>query len=164
MLRNCIILLICVLLSMTLIPSQSGADSKPIQLALMTPIQIFSKETAIGGFRLNLLYGKNTTVSGFDLGLVNHITEGVSKGVQFGFLNMDMADYSGWQLAGIVNMTGGTVTGLQMGMVNYATHASGVQFGFINYAGTLSGLQIGLVNIVEKDSTFPVFPIVNWNF
>ncbi len=164
MFKNCYIFLIFFFLGLIFICSSVEADSKPIQLALMTPIQIFPKEEAIGGFRLNILYGKNTSVTGFDLGLVNHTTEGISRGAQFGFLNMNMADYYGWQLSFLVNMAGGTVRGLQMGIIYYATHVSGVQFGFINYVGTISGIQIGLVNIIEKDGAFSAFPIVNGSF
>ncbi|MBU1078142.1 MAG: hypothetical protein KKH98_12670 [Spirochaetes bacterium] len=139
------------------------AENKPIQLALFTPVQIFSEESVITGFRLNLLYGRNVTVVGLDWGFVNHTTEGVSKGVQWGFVSINEADYQGWQ-HNSVSYTKGTFKGLQVGVVNYAGHASGVQFGLVNYAATMEGLQIGLVNIIGDGGWFPVFPIINGSF
>ena len=136
------------------------AQEKPVQLALFNPIQIFDENTSITGLRISLLYGKNATVSGLDWGLVNHMTSGVSKGVQFGLVGLVEADYTGWQDNG-VNITKGKFEGLQWGIVNYAGTISGVQIGLVNYAANMTkGLQIGLVNIIKQGGQFPVFPIV----
>lgn len=138
------------------------AQDKPIQLALFNPVQIFDENTSITGLRINLIYGKNAQVSGLDWGLVNHITSGVSKGVQFGLVGIVEADYMGWQDNG-VNITKGKFEGLQWGIVNYAGTVSGVQIGLVNYAANMTkGLQIGLVNIIKQGGQFPFFPIVNW--
>ncbi len=141
-----------------------SAQEKPIQLALFNPVQIFNENTSITGLRISLLYGKNATVKGLDWGLVNHTTSGVSKGVQFGLVGINEADFMGWQDNG-VNITKGKFEGLQWGLVNYAGTVSGVQIGFVNYAANMTkGLQIGLVNIIKQGGQFPVFPIVNWAF
>ena len=138
------------------------AQDKPIQIALFNPVQIFDENTSITGIRLNLIYGKNTQVSGLDWGLVNHITSGVSMGVQFGLVGIVDADYIGWQDNG-VNITKGKFEGLQWGVVNYAGTISGVQIGIVNYATNMTkGLQIGLINIIKQGGQFPFFPIVNW--
>ncbi|MBU2491867.1 MAG: hypothetical protein KJ571_04525 [Bacteroidetes bacterium] len=138
------------------------AQDKPIQLALFNPVQIFDENTSITGLRINLIYGKNAQVSGLDWGLINHITSGVSKGVQFGLVGIVEADYMGWQDNG-VNITKGKFEGLQWGIVNYAGTVSGVQIGLVNYAANMTkGLQIGLVNIIKQGGQFPFFPIVNW--
>lgn len=140
------------------------AQEKPIQLALFNPVQIYSENTSITGLRISLLYGKNTTVSGLDWGLVNHTTSGVSKGVQFGLVGLNDADFMGWQ-NNFVNTTQGRFEGLQWGFVNYAGTVNGVQIGFVNYAENMTkGLQIGLVNIIKHGGQFPFFPIVNWAF
>ena len=111
-----------------------------------------------------MLYGKNASVTGLDWGLVNHMTSGVSKGVQFGLVGIVEADYMGWQDNGI-NITKGKFEGLQWGIVNYAGTISGVQLGLVNYAANMTkGLQIGLVNIIKQGGQFPFFPIVNWAF
>ena len=146
-----------------LISSPAAAQDKPIQLAFVAPIQLFSENTAITGIRLSLIYGRNTRVTGLDWGLVNHTTSGESKGVQFGFLSLTDADFVGWQ-NNWINITKGSFEGLQWGVVNYSNHANGLQLGLVNYARTLKGLQIGLVNIIKQGGTFPVFPIVNWSF
>ncbi|MCK5573659.1 MAG: hypothetical protein KAJ12_12900 [Bacteroidetes bacterium] len=139
------------------------AQSSPIQLSLVTPIQIVPPEKSIGGFRFNLIYGRNTSVVGLDLGLVNHTTSGVSKGLQWGIVALADADFNGWQ-AHWVNISGGRVEGLQTGLYNTAGSMSGVQLGIVNHAGSMHGLQIGLVNIIKTGGQFPVFPIVNWSF
>jgi hypothetical protein len=140
------------------------AQDKPVQLALFNPIQIFNENTSITGLRISILYGKNASVSGLDWGLVNHTTSGTSKGVQFGLVSITEANFIGWQSNG-VNITKGSFEGLQWGIVNSAGTVSGVQIGLVNYAANMTrGLQIGLVNIIKNGGQFPVFPIVNWAF
>ena len=153
---------LCLLLAFS--ANKIVAQDKPIQIALFNPIQLFNENTSITGLRINLLYGKNTTVSGLDWGLVNHMTSGVSKGVQFGLVGLVEASYVGWQ-DNCVNITKEKFEGLQLGIVNYAGTVSGVQIGLVNYAANMSkGLQIGLVNIIKQGGQFPFFPIVNWAF
>lgn len=144
-------------------PLTARAQSKPIQLSLFTPVQIFPEQTPIAGLRLNVLYGRNVSVQGLDVGLVNHTTTGHFKGVQFGIVGMADSDFDGFQ-DNAVNIVKGRVEGFQWGLVNHAGSASGFQLGFVNYAGTMKGLQIGLVNIIRQGGAFPVFPIVNWSF
>ena len=79
----------------------TSAQDKPIQLSLFNPIQIVPESQSISGFRLNLIYGKNVNVTGFDLGLVNQST-GFQMGVQFGALNLTDRGMIGWQ-DGFVN-------------------------------------------------------------
>jgi hypothetical protein len=155
-----------ILLVTTLLASVGDAalgQSKPVQLALFAPVQIFPAQTSIGGIRLSLIYGKNARVSGLDLGLVNHTTSGISEGVQTGLVGVNDADFQGLQW-NFVNVNRGNVEGVQWGFYNHAKYANGLQLGFINHAASLKGIQIGLVNIIETGGQFPVFPIVNWSF
>jgi hypothetical protein len=138
-------------------------SSKPIQLSLITPVQIFDESIPISGVRLSLLYGRSVSVTGLDWGLVNHTTTGKSMGVQFGLVGIADADYMGWQ-NNWVNVVKNDFEGLQWGAVNYANYASGLQLGLVNYAESMYGLQIGLVNIIGQGGQFPIFPIVNWSF
>ncbi len=139
------------------------AQDKPIQIALLNPVQIFPENTSITGLRLNILYGKNNNVSGLDWGLVNSTT-GKQVGLQMGVVNLVDNGFLGLQ-SGFVNLTDSKFEGLQWGFVNYHRgKVSGVQFGFINYAGSMYGLQIGLINIIQQGGAFPFFPIVNWSF
>lgn len=158
-----IIALVFVALSIIAVAAPAMAENRPIQLALFAPIQIFPEGTAISGIRLSLIYGKNTTVTGVDWGLINHNTIGQSVGWQAGLVGLVEGDFMGWQ-DNFVNVVKGDFEGLQWGFVNSANHAGGLQLGFVNYARTLNGLQIGLVNIIKQGGAFPVFPIVNWSF
>jgi hypothetical protein len=146
-----------------LLPAPLLAETKPAQLSLFTPIQIFPEGDDIGIFRLNLIYGRNASATGLDLGLVNHTTGAGSVGLQIGVFSYNESEYTGWQ-NGFVNAADGDFKGFQWGFVNYARSARGFQWGFVNYAETMYGLQIGLVNIIREGGIFPVFPIVNWSF
>ena len=140
-----------------------SAQTRPVQLALFNPVQIFPESNSIAGIRLSLLYGKNASVRGLDWGLVNHTTSGESLGWQAGLVGLNEANFVGLQ-SGFVNLTNENAEGVQWGFYNYAGYMSGVQIGFINNAGSMKGLQIGLVNIIRKGGFMPVFPIVNWSF
>ncbi len=139
------------------------ADAKPVNLSLVTPISIAKETDSVTAFRFNLLYGKNTSVEVVDLGLVNHTTSGLSKGLQFGAVNMAEGDFKGLQLA-TVNYNPGSFEGVQWGAVNHTISGDGLQFGAINYAKRTHGLQIGVINIISEGGFLPVFPFVNWSF
>jgi hypothetical protein len=156
---SCFVLIMC----SVMLTAAKAEETRPVQLSLVTPIQIFSEDYRITGLRINLLYGRNASVSGLDIGLVNHTTTGESVGLQYGLVGVNDSDFLGWQDC-VVNITGGNFEGFQYGLVNYAHHMSGFQLGLVNYARTAKGLQIGLVNIIRQDGQFPVFPIVNWSF
>ncbi len=154
---------IVVLTVLCLMPEQGSAQTQPVNLALFNPVQIFPENTAIAGVRINLLYGKNVSMSGFDWGLVNHVGSGGCTGIEWGAVNLCEGVMSGWQ-AGIVNLGNKNVEGFQWGWYNSAEYMNGFQLGLVNSAGSMKGLQIGLVNIIKKGGQFPVFPIVNWSF
>ena len=163
MLRStCILAVTCVLLAAAPSAALSAAE-RPLQLSLFTPLQIVPEEDTISLFRLNLIYGRNVSIRGLDLGLVNHTTRGESRGVQWGMVSWNEADFTGWQY-GTVNATAGNFKGFQWGFVNYARSARGLQLGFVNYSETMHGLQIGFVNMIKEGGVFPVLPIVNWSF
>ena len=141
----------------------SFAAEKPVNLSLVTPISIAKETDSVTAFRFSLLYGKNTSVEVLDLGLVGHTTSGVSKGLQWNFVNIAEADFKGLQAAA-VNYNEGSFEGVQWGFVNHTMNGDGLQLGVVNYAKKYHGLQIGLVNIISQDGFLPVFPIVNWSF
>ena len=163
MIRKLSIKSLIVVLILIFVTVPGLAENRPVQLSLFTPIQLFPEEDTITGVRLNFIYGRNASVKGFDWGLVNHTTSGVTKGWQTGFVGYVESDFFGLQ-DNTVNVVKGKFQGLQLGIVNYAKSAKGIQFGFINYAEIMYGVQIGLVNIISQDGMFPVFPIVNWSF
>lgn len=72
-----------------------------------------------------------------------------------------------------MNYAGGTLTGFQCGVINYAGTLRGLQLAIVNYAQSVeAGLQIGIVNIMPENRTFsnlpdelaPAMVIVNWHF
>lgn len=137
----------------------AAAQDRPINIALVTPIQIFPADDRITGVRLNLIYGRNAAMTGLDLGIANHVA-GRMSGVQWGIVNL--ADSMvGWQ-SGTVNYTAGRFEGLMWGAVNYTGHINGLQLGLVNYAARAKGIQIGLVNIIKEGGQFPVMVIANW--
>lgn len=145
---------------MLLSGSQLLAADKPVNLALVDPVQIFKHDENITGLRLNLIYGRNADVTGLDVGLGNHAT-GQMQGIQWGIANLAEQGGAGIQ-AGWVNIDkGGTFTGLQYGWYNQSSQMVGLQLGLVNFAQSTNGLQIGLVNIIKKGGWFPVFPIIN---
>ena len=152
-----------VLLAIALMPVDGLTEEKAVQLSLFDPVQIWSADTSIKYFRFNLIYGKNTSLVGLDLGLVNRLTAGESKGLQAGFANWVEADFRGLQY-GAVNATKGTCTGFQCGFVNYSGHTKGFMLGFFNYSETMYGLQIGLINVIRDGGMLPLFPIFNFSF
>ncbi len=139
------------------------AQNRPIQISLFNPVQIFSEDDSITGVRLNLIYGRNVSITGLYLGLINHTTTGISTGVQWGLVGLADSDFIGWQ-DNVVNWTKGNFNGFQLGIVNRAAHMTGFQLGIVNYDMSAEGLQIGVVNIIRDGGMFPFFPIVNWSF
>lgn len=67
--------------------------------------------------------------------------------------------------ARLVSLTGGHFSGAQLGWAfNDAKEVTGLQLGVVNYAEHLhQGIQIGLVNIA-KNGFLPFFVITNFNF
>ena len=147
----------------TLAPSDVCAEPQPVQLSLFNPVQLRSEDTAIKIFRFNLIYGKNTSLVGLDLGLANHLTAGESQTLQIGCVNWVDADCKGLQY-GFLNVTKGNFTGWQWGFVNTAGHAKGFMLGFVNVADSMYGLQIGLINVIKEGGMLPIFPIFNFSF
>ena len=163
MAKNHVVLLAFVILVLVIVSAPATAEKRPVQLSLVTPIQIFPEDDAIAGFRFNLLYGRNASITGVDLGLVNHTTTGLSKAWQIGLVGLADSDFVGWQY-NTVNVVQAKFKGFQWGMVNYAESAEGFQLGFVNYVENMHGLQIGLVNIIRQNGMLPVFPFFNFSF
>jgi hypothetical protein len=156
----------------------TGYAEKPFQLALWTPVAVRSEDEAITIFRLNVIYGRNVSIKGLDIGIANHCTGGISKAWQIGVLNSVEGDFIGWQDAWVVNYTGGKFIGFQsgiyneaaeaeafqLGIINKAGNMSGFQLGFVNWCESMHGLQIGLANYIASKETLPFFVFVNWSF
>ena len=114
------------------------ADSTPIMVSLVTPVQAPSRDYDVTGFRLDLLYGECRDFAGLDIGVVNRAA----------------GDFTGIGIGG-VNIANGTFLGGQVGLVNWSGNTKeaweersfGAQIGILNYAGSFCGLQDGIVNV-----------------
>lgn len=171
------LLALVLLCSLGIQHSFAGGEAEPFQLALFHPIQIRGEEASIAALRLNLIYGKNVSVTGLDIGIANHCTGGQSLGLQYGLVGFIEGDFMGWQDNAINIVKGGFSgfqsgfynhcgrgEGFQMGFVNRATEMRGFQLALVNYTENMYGLQVGLVNIIQRKETLPVFVIANWSF
>ena len=104
---------------------------------------------------------------GVQYGLLNYADS--LLGLQDGWINTSSGNVLGLQY-GLLNCAA-DVDGVQCGLllvlgVNVAAGSvSGCQIGIVNYAGRMeSGAQIGLVNIIAHGGLSPVLPIVNGGF
>ena len=106
-----------ILLSLTIVSLSAirpAAADAPLQFALVNPIQLVDEIDDVKGFRLNVFYGVNNNVSGFDFGFINYIKR-EQRGLQLGFFNT--AEYA---------------HGIQFGLFNRAQYLNGIQIGLFN--------------------------------
>ncbi len=146
------------------------------------------KDPDVAGWRIALFYGKNQSVSGFDLGIaslsqatdssgfsmiwgVGRVT-GRSSGLASGFVNLHSGEDSGLNAA-FINSVKTMKSGVNIGFINVTdgysnvdisgigiSKKSKVQVGFINVTQEIESVQIGFLNIAEN-GIFPVMPLFN---
>lgn len=122
----------------------ASADTTPVMVSLVTPLQVPTRRYDVAGLRLDVLYGECHDFTGLDLGLVNH-----SKG-----------DFTGLAI-GAANLANGYVYGGQIGLLNingngkqtWGKCSKGFQVGIFNSADTFCGLQDGVVNFCAETMT-----------
>ena len=132
------------------------ADSTPVMVSLVTPVQAPDRHHDVEGVRLSLIYGECQDFSGLDLGIINN-TRGEFKGLAIGGLNMSDKRLCGGQL-GLVNFNNSPVidwgersVGAQIGLWNYADSFCGFQYGAVNISdGSFTGLQQSFINVANE--------------
>ena len=84
-------------------------------------------------------------------GLVN-TGLGAVEGIQLaGLINAPAKNVYGAQVAGLANVNTGHLRGLQLGLTNVSVKSvTGTQVGLVNYTRKLNGFQLGLVNIADS--------------
>ena len=151
-----------VILAIALLCSACSTTWTPFQGAIWNPAQIFTESTDVRGLRVGVLYGKNASLDGLDVGLVTNV-EGRTRGVQSGFVNF-ASEVDGLDIGFVTNVEG-RVRGAQCGVANLAAEFDGLNFGgwnnvekrvrgvqlagIVNFAGEFDGLEVGLANQVE---------------
>jgi hypothetical protein len=114
-----------VILAMALLCSACSTTWTPFQGSFVNPVQIFPENTDVRGMRIDVLYGKNASLDGLDVGLVNRVEKHV-RGLQAGGVNL-AGELDGVDV-GVVNMVEERVRGLQLAQAgNFAGEFYGVQ-------------------------------------
>ena len=114
----------------------------PIGMTIL-PWALPNHESYVNGLRLNFGWGSYKETAGLDLGLFSAGEDHRFLGINaFGHYSKNNA--YGCEI-GLVNVTGGEMAGLQVGLVNYAD--------------TLYGVQIGLINIARTQWCIPIINI-----
>ena len=138
------------------------AETAPVMLSLVDPIQFPDNNVEVTGVRLNLIYGRSRSMTGATLGLANR-TDREHIGGAFGFVHMNEDIFTGAQ-AGLLGFTRGNLTGADLSMVSICQRhvlggqagfvtmndsLKGVQFGFLNFSKQIEGAQLGFVNLTH---------------
>ncbi|MBU43796.1 MAG: hypothetical protein CMN76_11290 [Spirochaetaceae bacterium] len=118
---------------------QSPEGFVPLELAVVSDLQIAGNQNSVIGLRFSLFAGLNRNLYGLDLGAVNNIAD-TSVGIRLG----------------AVNRTGHDQYGVEVGGLNASGQTLGLQLGIINRTDALYGYQLGLANIVEESAFLPM--------
>ncbi len=114
-----------------------AAETTPVMLSLVTPVQAPSSDHDVTGLRLSLIYGECQEFTGLDIGVIGNARK----------------DFTGLAVGGL-NFAGDRLYGAQVGLVNWNGNAAttwerrsvGAQIGILNCADAFCGLQDGLIN------------------
>lgn len=166
----------------------------PLAIAFAPGFEFPPEEWDVVALRLDILVGRHRNFHGLDIGGLGNYTVGEMGGIGVaglfndcgtgkaaiqvaGAVNHSSWDYSGAQVSGLFSWTEGWHTGLQIAAANKAGRLSGVQIGALNMTGRGTGLQIGVINVAERlegfqigvlnvnrDSTMPFLPVINFAF
>lgn len=160
------------LLTMTLgLFAQDVKTTSPVQVTFFYPVGSNGQNAMdkANNFSLNVIWGMNGGVNGFELGGIGNFNKGNVTGAQIGGIcnintgsfngavvggiaNLTKEDTKGLQLAGIANLNGGETNGLMLsGITNFAQkNSKGAQVSLINFAfENMNGFQLGLVNYTK---------------
>jgi len=121
----------------------------PFQGSIFNPAQIFSESTEVRGVRVNVLYGRNSSVEWLDVGSVNSVEERAG-GLQLAGVANLAGRVDGIQIGGLFNEAEGRVRGLQAcAPLNHADEIGGLQLASHNFSRAVAGAQIGSGNLAE---------------
>lgn len=129
------------LLILILMPSTAWSWSwTPLQVSIWEPVQLFPEGFDIYGLRLGLAYGNNKNLTGVDVGGVNVVAQN-QHGVQLGLMNLSEEGWGG--CAGVMNYSNnfnGLQIGL---LNTAQSSASGFQVaGLMNLSDDVAGAQV----------------------
>ena len=176
------------------VPDAPMVGEQPFSLAIMPTVETPDASWDVVFFRLDLFVGRHRCVYGLDIGVLGGMADQEMSGIGLSGLFNDIGWSGGaFQVAGIFNHVrrdfcglqlsagfcwtegefdgleialankAGRLGGVQIGAMNAAESGSGLQIGVVNYSDRLEGFQIGVLNI-NRDSSIPVFPVLNCAF
>jgi len=124
------------------------------------------RRTRFNVFSVNLIWGMNGGVNGFELGLIGNSIQRHVHGLQIGgFFNNAEGHLYGMQFSGILNIVKGDIVGIQVGgLWNLGGTIYGSQFSTLgNIARDLYGMQVsGFSNIATDVYGFQVAGLFNF--
>lgn len=142
-----------ILLGMICLISTMTFAETPFQLGV--PGTNMPADQTVKGVRLNLLYGKNTNMSGLDINILALGETDNFKGVQLSPFwigaNKVNNSFTGVGL-GAANIHLGQSTGVVLGFVNYTNDFTGLQWGAVNFNQKKSVINLGAVNFNQGES------------
>lgn len=135
----------------------------PIDVSIFSPVELPPCNDAVYGLRVNVPYGRTSSMYGIDAGCAQHV-RGSAGGIECGACNFVTGRFVGVQVAFGSNFAVKELDGLQVGFYNCCRgESNGLQIGLVNWTYDMSGFQIGLVNFIWN-SPLVCFPIVNAHF
>lgn len=135
-------------------------ESRKAQVTLIYPLGcagVYSRNY-FNNFSLNVLFGLNGGVNGFESGSLWNHNEGDVQGVQLsGLVNSTVGNSRGLFISGVTNFTEGDVSGAAIsGVLNYSLRSmSGLQAGGITNIGldSLKGIAVsGILNLTKGNA------------
>jgi hypothetical protein len=134
--------------------NESKPESSQITFAYPLGTNGYDAKYISNKFSINVLYGINGGLDGFEAGGIFNYNRGDVSGVQLaGVANINKEHTQGLMWAGCFNLALNHARGVQFADINVATKdLVGFQAGIVNYAGSLRGVQVGIVNIVGEDN------------
>lgn len=128
------------LVVLTLASVPAHAKDEKVNLSVFTPVSLAKAEDAVTAFRLNLIYGRNTSVKFVDLGLFNHTTAGASLPTQSGTDSVTKGGMSGLLQLGAMNVNQRANCGIQAGAFN------------LTQSEIQAFLEVGAANISKRNA------------
>jgi hypothetical protein len=149
-----------------------------LQVSITSNVQLVPEDEPVSGLRLNLPYGKNTSMTGLDFGFVTESTQDADA-LQIAVIgNLVEQNVAGMQIASF-NVVGNIMKGVQIGFLfntdnkfsgigiaggfnHYKEEGSGILISACgNYGEVLNGAQIGLCNIATYSTGLQI-GVVNY--
>jgi len=167
----------------------AGSAAAEVPFQFTAPSLRAPDDEVVNGMRMSLLHGQNTTVRGFDLGIlalsssdtlsglsvtaISHVKTSMSGGAAISLVNYHTGRDAGLNAA-FINKLNNTEDAFNVSFLNIAdgstavdlgglnmSDRSVVQLGFLNITREIKSFQFGFLNIA-KNGFLPVFPVFNF--